>query len=201
MYFLNLLFVLAFVFSWECKKHETTVDLNFDDLPLGDAFPLPENYKGFQWSEYAWYVDSNTLPGTGYEYGAVSKPNVLFSAWENPFSVSLPGCKFSIRLAYFTAAWESELSLTVTGSLNGEQVFTESFMAINTKPTFKSFDYGKVDQLTFSSSGVRDGSGIHFVVDNLRLCVEKDAIMFKEIKGKGKVQTKNHQGLSYKNEN
>jgi hypothetical protein len=49
------------------------------DLLKGSDKPIPEGWAGFHWSDDFYYLDGADFPGTGFDTGVVSPPNVAFN--------------------------------------------------------------------------------------------------------------------------
>jgi len=129
--------------------------INFDDLHTNTYIPISNGYAGLNWNNF-YAINGNYMPGTGYQTGVVSSPNVAFngSAW--PATVS-SGTAFNLVSGYFTAAWNGE---TFTATANTGATLTQ---AINTSgPTLVSFNLNNVNSVTFTSNG-----GSQFALDNL----------------------------------
>ena len=83
---------------------------------------------------------------------------------------------FSLTSGYLIAGWNDGLTITLTGTLAGSAVFSQSFVVDTTSPTFVTFNHGLVDNVLFSGSGgtqnsayVGIGGGPIFALDNLTL--------------------------------
>ena len=99
--------------------------INFDDQPNGYNY-INDGYAGLNWINLRT-LDSlsyNSCTETGYLYGNVSPNRVAYNDVAND---GAPGTiwsatSFSVKSFYGTAAWKSNLELTVTGyqgSTNG----------------------------------------------------------------------------------
>ena len=122
------------------------------------------------WNNF--YVLANTdAPNSGYANGAVSGTNVAYNGFGSQAVTS--GSPFTFNSAYFTAAWNDGLNVTVTGFLLGSQVDQTTFTINTAGPFLETFDWTNVDTLKFDSSGGSHhagfiGSGTHFAMDDFR---------------------------------
>lgn len=142
--------------------------LTFDDLS-GTNNPIPDGYGGFSWGNFYYLDGVNYSSTSGYQNAVVSPNNVAYNAYGNPAFMS--DSPFTFNSAYFTAAWNEGLSVTVEGYLASVLVHTNTFTINTTSPTLMTFDWSGIDELRFSSSGGTDnpnysGSGTHFAMDN-----------------------------------
>lgn len=145
--------------------------LTFDDIPCNACeTPIPNGYGGLNWDNF-WILDAVNygLNPSGYLNGMVSSNNVAFNAFSaDAYIVSGPA--FTFNSAYFTGAWNDDLTIRVQGWLDGVMLYNTSFLVDTTGPTQMFFGW-TVDYLVFSSSGGTDnpdlpGSGTHFAMDN-----------------------------------
>jgi hypothetical protein len=145
-----------------------SAQITFDDLDHVEA--IPNGYGGLNWSNFSAH-DGSGAPGSGYNTGRVSSPNVAFNLNANPAELSSLN-PFMLNSGYFTAAWNNGLTLNVYGYLDGSQSFFESFILNTTGPSLLTFNW-EVDRVRFvSSGGVNQGlggAGAHFAMDNLTI--------------------------------
>ena len=148
--------------------------VTFDDLPPSDIGAIvPDGYGGLRWTNLL-YIDSDlggeAYAGSGYENGRVSGRHVAFNSDAQPAIVSAVE-PFRFISAYLTAAWNTDLTVEVTGFMGGQQRYRRSVQVDYVAPTFVEFDFRGVDRLRFASFGGLPsdlkGSGEHFVLDNL----------------------------------
>lgn len=159
----------------------SAVVVTFDDLPTPIGFygtdPIPDGYGGLQWDSNFWYMDT-TIYSTGHPYpsgylnGVVSGTNVAVNAWA--LSVGMESASaFDFMGAYFTAAWNDNLNITIEGWLGGSLLYTQTAIVQYTGPAWVTCDYTGVDNVTFTSFGGTDhdlnddGEGVHFAMDNM----------------------------------
>jgi len=153
--------------------------VTFDDLsdPAGIGTPIASPYAGFSWDNFdvlnvpAFAASS---PGTGYEAALQSGSNVGFNAYGNAATISA-AAPFSLLDGTFASAFWSTLQVTVTGSLGGTQVVSQTFDLGQNPASHIVFDPGfrNVDSVTFTATGVAPGQttppGTQFGVDDLNL--------------------------------
>ena len=140
-------------FLFAAAAHATII--GFDDTPA-DAFgvPIPNGYAGLNWSNFgalngpdAYSADSTN----GYTNGVVSPDNVAFDVFGLQATAS--GSPFTFNSAYFTAAWNNGLSVTVTAYNGATQVGQQTFVVDATGPTLETFNFVNIDKVTFDCSG------------------------------------------------
>lgn len=167
---INLLRILSFIllFSFAGVAHAAVLD--FEGLTSNDCCDLiPDGYGGFTWSDdFSLINGGNYHPGSGYDTGTVSGEYTAFNSWEN--DVSIENGTFTWNGAYFTAAWNNGLNITVEGWAGGSMVYTNTVVVNTTGPTWFDFNYENIDTVMFSSSGGTNagygGYGTHFAMDN-----------------------------------
>jgi PEP-CTERM motif len=162
--------------------------LGFDDLCVGDVFsgvPFPQfptSYQGFFWKDFFAH-NSPSTPASGYHNGVVSAPCVAYDTGNAPpglgsnaasasFFLPSNGTTFILNSGYFTAAWNDGLEVIVTGSLGGVVEDTATFNVDTSGPTFETFNWSNLDEVTIASTGGTHhagfiGIGPQFVLDNL----------------------------------
>jgi hypothetical protein len=148
--------------------------LTFDDLSspgpyMGSYKDMPSNYAGFTWNDFSY--DSTPPEYTGYINGVVSPTTILFNTAARPAAISRPQT-FDFTRAYLTAAWSNGLNILVQGFAGTTQTYSRTVTVNTDRPTLINFDFLGVDRVLFTSSGgvdagYSDGSGTHFVLDNL----------------------------------
>jgi hypothetical protein len=173
-----------------CAAVELRADvLNFDDLSDNGTGTLiqdpPGGYHGFHWDNFyvmnaQAFTDLQSLGpngnangyigANGYVNGLVSGSNVAFNGFGDPALVR--NGLFNFNSAYFNAAWNDGLILTVTGKLAGNIVDVLAIPLGTSGPATKvDFNWKGIDELDFTASGGThhagyNGSGAHFVMDN-----------------------------------
>ncbi len=80
---------------------------------------------------------------------------------------------------FFTAAWENDLEVTVSGYAGGIEVGQSIFWIESGFPSREVFNFGTVDEITFVTSGGTDagltGSGQQLVIDNMTIDMPEPA--------------------------
>ncbi len=137
------------------------------DLIKGTGGEVPTGWASFDWSaNFDWLNSAKYgIPGTGYQYGTVSAPNVAYNGYGDnvSFRRNTPFVLVSFDL---TGAWRNGLEVTVTGFSKGVQVDSTTFTVNSTGPTLETLNWD-VNSVTFHSFGGTGGSGTQFVLDNL----------------------------------
>lgn len=143
------------------------------DLLKGSDQPIPEGWAGFHWSSDFFYLDGADFPGTGFDNGVVSPPNVAFNNGVNTVGF---GRKKTFELVsfYVTAAYRDDLNFRVRGLLDGVVKDSETFTINPTGPTLISLDWTDINHVVFYAyGGVNAGlggnksDGFEFALDNL----------------------------------
>jgi len=143
--------------------------LGFDDLP-GNSFAAVGNYNGLHFDVFLVqsYLGG---PPSGYQNGTISPGNIIFNGGGIAATIS-SAHDFNLSSAWLTSAWNDGQTLDVVGSLNGTQVFTQSFGLNAVTPLLALFNTARIDSVVFSAhGGTRHGYGggpsNHFVIDDL----------------------------------
>ena len=151
--------------------------INFDDLDTALSYTeVPSGYNSYNWNNFfALNGNSSTYINSGYHVGIVSQANVAFNANGNPAYISKSNF-FNLHSGYFTAAWNNDLQLTVTGFADEggtNQKYISTYTLQTTAPSKITFNWTGIRRVLFSSSGGVDagysGSGTHFALDNLSI--------------------------------
>jgi hypothetical protein len=145
--------------------------LTFDELPdypygdpnwaWVDSGPIPAGYGGLNWSAFFGYMPGTMYPGSGYDLGTISGPNVALNAFDSV--VTVDDGSFVFNSAYFTSAWDPSETLTIRGWLAGNPVGSAAFTIVNTGPTLITLNW-TVDTLEFNTP-----VGYHFAMDNMTI--------------------------------
>lgn len=150
--------------------------INFDDVNLDgqDAEFPPSNYQNFTWDN--WVIVDGTRPNwnnSGYEVGVVSSNNVGVNGFGDDAYISKSNL-FNLTSGYFTAGWNNDLQLTVTGFTDEggtNQKYSSVYTLQTTAPSKITFNWTGIRRILFSSSGgVPAGLGLndtHFALDDL----------------------------------
>lgn len=143
------------------------ITLGFDDL-VDLQTPIPDGYGGLNWQNM-WVVNGDTAGTSGYLNGMVSPDNVAYNNRGNEASVNGPG-SFTFDSAYFTAAWNDGLTVTIGGYSGGTKLNETAFTVDTAAPTLVTLNWAGLDELTFDSSGGTNaglgGNGTQFVIDD-----------------------------------
>ena len=76
---------------------------------------IPSGWASFDWSaDFYWMNPAEEAPGTGYQYGMVSSPNVAFNAAGGDVSFRR-NTAFQLVSFDLAGAWRNGLEVTVTG--------------------------------------------------------------------------------------
>ena len=146
--------------------------VTFEDLTPPDCnnASIPSSYAGLTWSNFG-VLDSSPCPNyasSGYDNGAVSGDNVAFNFFGDPSAIS--GGTFTFNSAYFTAAHNDGLNLTISGFQGATQLFTTTLVLNTTTTQLFTANWSGIDRLTFASSGGVDvnplGTGTQFAMDD-----------------------------------
>jgi hypothetical protein len=146
------------------------VVLTFDDLtpltPVTALGTIPDGYGGFDWDNFGYLNQTGSNPGSGYK--AVSGDYVAFN--EGGQLATVGDGLFSFDGAYFSAAWNQGLNITITGLAGDVERYSSTIVVDPTTPTWFDFSFADIDSLKFESSGgidvVEGGAGVHFAMDN-----------------------------------
>lgn len=138
--------------------------LTFDDLSTG-VNNVADGYGGFDWNASSggiYSISKDVLPGTGYDYGAVSGNTSVFNAYgSSGNTIDLAGSgTFDFNGASFTSAWDPQ-DISFEGWSNGALLYTSANFAIDTTtPLFISLNWFGIDRLTINNTGS------HWAMDN-----------------------------------
>ena len=146
--------------------------ITFDDIANTtntSGVPLPNGYRGFNWKNVLvlnGLNDSN--PGTGYRTGVVSPPNLAFDGFGGPMNItSATGNTFTINSFYSCAAWYDNITLEITGSKSGANVYTKSVSLFMQSRTFIELNWSNIDTIYLDSVCDWCCDAKHFTMDNL----------------------------------
>lgn len=141
--------------------------ITFDDLPGG--INVGSHYAGLSWTNL--YTQQGNISSGGYANAVVSGQNATFNPGANDAVVS--SSLFDFNGVYLTAAWNDGLNITVTGSQNGQDLYSQTVVVDTSGPTWFSFNFFGIDTLRFDSFGgianavfASSGAGEHFSMDN-----------------------------------
>lgn len=145
--------------------------INFDDKPAG-PIPYPYHQLTFAQSPYDGIRDALDPEVAN---GIVSAPNafLLSNQGTSIQALSTNGDypkTFTFRGAYFTAATNDGLVVTVTGMRWSRNVRTKTFVLSTASPTYVSFNWAGLDEIQISASGgvpVKDKNSTMIIMDDL----------------------------------
>lgn len=146
--------------------------ITFDDISVSNLYTSISNgYQGFDWNNFDVLDTSQETIANGYSNGVVSSSNVAFNGGGNAADIT-SASTFTFGSAYFNAAWNNGLSITIEGILNGVVEDTSTFTVNATgSSTLETFNWSGINKLHFTSSGGTSagytGSGTEFAMDNL----------------------------------
>ncbi|MBC2714549.1 MAG: PEP-CTERM sorting domain-containing protein [Desulfobacteraceae bacterium] len=136
-----------------------TFDEFVDSNPYDTIYPeVYDGYGGLDWNNFNVIHEDRYTYENGYQYANVSGTNSVFNYFDRTAVIS--NSTFDFNGAYFTSAWTSVNILTITGSFNGSQLYSEQFRLSNTTATWFDVNFFGVDELSFSTVGS------HFAMDN-----------------------------------
>ena len=147
---------------------------------LGDGALIPNGYSGLNWQNM-YTLNGTTYGPSGYQNGRVSGDMVAYNGFGDPSAVLLGTSPFTLNSGWFTAAWQDQLTLDMTGYVGGVATYFASNILDTNGPSFLTFDWMNLDQVTFTTSGgvpsqYYNGTGAeHFAVDNLTINAEVTA--------------------------
>jgi hypothetical protein len=151
--------------------------LTFDDLsvsPTDFTATISNGYGGFNWNNFFVYDEtSNHIQPqpNGYQSGVVSSPNVAYNGFGSPASFSSLSA-FTLNSFYLSAAWETGLTVSVIGRMNGAVVNSATVVVDPFGPTLEALNWTDINEVDFSTSAGSSeppayGNGTQFVLDEV----------------------------------
>lgn len=138
-------------------------------LPAANV-TMASSLGGFRLHGYP--IGVATLAPSGYCAGVVSPKNAAYNGRGESASI-LSSSGFSFGGAWFTAAFNTGLSIRIEGIRNAASVFDESFLVNMDIPYFFAANWLDLDELRFSASGGVDAghgfTGTTFAMDDIYL--------------------------------
>jgi hypothetical protein len=167
--FANTTLSLAFAAMTFVAGTASAETITFDDVP-NNASLSDGVYHGLSWTNFFVFDGTQYAPGSGYEHGTVSAPNVAFNSYANPASFGSASA-FSLHDAYFAAAWNDGLTIHVVGT-SGTNTYIKDIVVNTGAAIDVVFNWTNLTNVAFSSSGGTfheglGGTGEHFVMDNM----------------------------------
>jgi hypothetical protein len=156
--------------------------LTFDDITTevisGAMEDLVPPYGGFTWSEFWRYAHEDLF--TGPQDITSSGSYAVYNIFGADVDMSVgAGETFDFIGAYFTALWRNDLQITVTGLLDGSQVYSQTVTVQATGQVWYQFDYDNIDELTFDSFGGTNAGygndGVQFALDDFTFVPEPNS--------------------------
>lgn len=156
--------------------------LTFDDIAIDKSgfpsyvTPIANGYGGLNWNNFEASAPVLTY-NNGYVHGIVSGDQVAFNNYGNLAAVS--SSQFDFNGTYLTAAWRNGLHVTVSGSLDGTLLYSQTITVDTYGPTWFAFNYVGIDSLSFTSFGGTnagligaDGSGGTVIGDGTQFAMD-----------------------------
>lgn len=146
--------------------------ITFDDSTTTYYETISNGYAGLNWDNFAIVTkNASGLNPSGYVNGNVSPDHEAFNLYGTLASFSSTSL-LTLNSAYFTGAWNDGLNIQVNGYEGGVLKYTTTFDVTTTAPKLVTFNWDKVDSVSFSSFGGANtagysGGGTQFVMDNL----------------------------------
>ena len=145
--------------------------ITFDNLP-GDDSTIANGYSGLSWWDFssvsnAYLPVAQGISTSGFDYSAVSGTNFATNDFGNPAEFWADKGTFNFKSAYFTSAYDANQAITVTGMLNGNALYSQTFSVTNTGPTLVTFDWAGINEVVVSP--IDNGNGTVFGMDNLNI--------------------------------
>jgi len=174
--FIQLSVVAVWIASIGIASAQTEL-IKFDNFSPGiPGAQIPNSYAGLQWSNF--YVlnaltENSVYGDDGYVNGMVSSPNVAYNSFGTNASISISSGSFNLNSAYLAGAWNDGLQVQAEGFVGNTLTYNNTYTVNSLGPTLINFDYLGVDEVMFISFGgtphgyPSNGSGTHFVMDNL----------------------------------
>lgn len=160
-----LLLIMAFLMTVSVATADV---ITFDDLS-GTLNPIADGYGGLNWDNM-YYMNTATYSNqeSGYINGVVSGDYVAFNAYGSVASVG--DDEFDFNGAYFTAAWNDNLTIQAIGYLDGEEQYNMSIVVNTTSPEWFATNFLGIDEIVLSTYGGVNaglgGNGTHFAMDD-----------------------------------
>jgi hypothetical protein len=155
--------------------------LTFDDIwenPNSIGGLSPE-YGGLEWGNlivgnYNDSDNSNLYVNTGFQNGAVSDGFIAWPNFGGPIDIESINGTFDFIGVYITSGYHVDMNVTVAGYLNEVLLYTTTVVTNNSTPTYFSFNYLGIDELSIISFGGildepfsdRDISNRYAILDN-----------------------------------
>ncbi|WP_203310514.1 PEPxxWA-CTERM sorting domain-containing protein [Sphingomonas beigongshangi] len=119
--------------------------LTFDNLR--SSVPVPNGYGGLNWSN-VYVFDTINTPQGGYSSALVSSRNVAYNAFGTVASFSSTN-PFTLNSAYFGSPLQPSQQVLFIGYVADVPTYSAIVSAINSSPTFYSFNWSDLSKVTF----------------------------------------------------
>lgn len=169
----QLFLIAAALFTVASTSHATTL-ITFDEISNNSNNSVPDNYQGFEWQNFDYvnpFSSTSGFESSGARNGIVSLSHLAVNHGALPaqFQSATP---FTLNSAYFGAAFNDGLQVTVEGISDGLIVDTKSFAVNSTGRTLETFNWQNIDTVLISASGgtrnpLYGSSAPIFTMDNL----------------------------------
>lgn len=137
--------------------------ITFDDIDAGSGVLMTNGYAGLDWDNFYVLNAAATYPGSGYAYGAISAPNVIFNGYAGQASFSSASA-FNLLTIQVTKAWLSGVT-HFDGYVGDTLTYSLNVSSSKTTPVLATFNWLGVNKVTIS-----DGNGTyHTVLDNVTI--------------------------------
>jgi len=165
--FTNTTFSLVFAALTLGAGAASASTINFDDVHQGTL--NGSNYHGLSWTNFG-VKNGGVPPGTGYDHGTVSAPNVAFNGNGDLASFG-SATAFGLQDAYFAGAWNDGLTIHIVGTA-GALTYTKDVVVNTGAPVDVVFNWANLTNVSFSSTGGTPhygltGTGTNFAMDNV----------------------------------
>ena len=161
------------------NSQSTVQVLRFDDVATTTSWTYGTytdnlgTYGGFSWGSCG--VVRQTSGMSGYVTGLVSGNQTMFTSPSGTSSVSA-AYPWSFVGAYMTGAWNTNMTVTLTGLLAGATVHSMTFtLGDPTGPTWVNANFTNIDTLRIQASGGTaywpDGAATHLAIDDFTALV------------------------------
>lgn len=145
------------------------VTIDFESVPGADPLgfvEVPDGYAGLNWDNFyaARGADAaGFYGGSGYEHGVTSGEWIVLNGFG--FDAASSDTSFDFLTAQLTSAFIDNNDVTLTGWLDGAQIYGPIAFTVNTSgPTLAAINFLGVDEVRFSSSS---STLYQFVMDDM----------------------------------
>lgn len=152
--------------------------LDFETPDTPDFQYLIGPYAGLNFTNFAT-VDRNGYGPSGYANVVVSGDQSACGCAQDfgqTISSITSASTFDFRSGYFASAWRDNATLTISGFLGANQLYSLNYLLQTIDPQYLQLDIFGVDRVEFSISGgtksdILPGDGDYFAVDDLDISV------------------------------